>query len=77
MMNKLRIWRVVPTNTFGVQAPTYFVETQDNVLEKAEKSAISLAKQKSALSKFDTWNFRVLKQSVRKDEFGRYIPYHQ
>jgi len=77
MISRLRIWRVEPTSDTGIQAPTYFVETQDNVLEKAEKSAIELAKQKSVLSKFDTWNFRVIKQSVRKDEFGRYIRHHQ
>ena len=77
MMNKLRIWRVEPTNEFGVQAPTYFVETQDNVLEKAEKNANILAREKSVLSKFDTWNFRVIKQSVRKDNYGRYIKHHQ
>lgn len=77
MMDRLRIWRVVPTSKTGVQAPTYFVETQDDVLEKAERMAIKMAKERSALSKFDTWTFRVEKVTKRKDEFGRYIEYHQ
>ncbi len=36
MEKKLRIWRVVPTCKTGVQAPTYFVETQEGKLDKAE-----------------------------------------
>ena len=76
-MDRLRIWRVVPTSKTGVQAPTYFVETQDDVLEKAERMAIKMAKERSALGKFDTWIFRVEKVTKRKDEFGRYTEYHQ
>jgi len=77
MENKLRIWRVVPTSKTGVQAPSYFVETTEYVREKAEKVAIKMAKEKSALSNYDSWNFRVSKIEKRKDEFGRYISYHQ
>jgi hypothetical protein len=77
METKLRIWRVVPTDKIGVQAPTYFVETQEVKLEKAEVEAMRLAKSKSALSKFDGWKFNLTKEEKRKDRFGRYIRYHQ
>lgn len=77
MMSRLRIWRVVPTSETGSQAPTFFVETQDDVLEKAERVALKMAKELSALSKFDNWTFQLTKISKRKDEFGRYFTYHQ
>ena len=68
MENKLRIWRVVPTSKTGVQAPSYFVETTEYVREKAEKVAIKMAKEKSALSNYDSWNFRVSKIEKRKEK---------
>jgi len=74
---KLRIWRVVPTNQIGVQAPAYLVETTDYVFEKAEKKASKIARQQSGLKRFSEWKFIPTKLSVRKDDFGRYIPYHQ
>lgn len=77
MISKLRIWRVVPTNEFGVQAPTYFVETQDKELVKAINSAKKLAEDKSGLSRFKTWTYQVEKLNVRKDVYGRYVKYHQ
>jgi len=77
MTQKLRIWRVVPTSKTGVQAPTYFVETTEYVREKAEKEALSKAKQASALSKFDCWYFNLSKMKVRVDKHGRYIKHHQ
>jgi len=77
MISKLRIWRVVPTNKVGVQAPYFFVETTEEDREKAELKAKELARQKSALSKYDCWTFQLTKESVRKDEFGRYIKHHQ
>jgi hypothetical protein len=76
MITNLRIWRVVPTSKTGVQAPTFFVETTEEGREKAEKQAISLAKQRSALSTFDCWNFNVTKMAVRVKN-GKYIPHHQ
>jgi len=77
MVSKLRIWRVVPTNQIGVQAPALLVESTHGVFEKAEKEAIQLAKELSGLSRFDNWNFVPTKLSVRKDNFGRYWNYHQ
>jgi len=77
MISKLRIWRVVPTSETGAQAPSYFVETQDNGLEKSELSAIKLAKENSVLSKFDNWYFQVTKVNKKKDRFGRYFPNRQ
>lgn len=77
MDNKLRIWRVVPTNEFGVQAPYFFVETQESKLEKAEISALKKAEKLSRLSKFNNWDLIILKTKFRKDNFGRYIKYHQ
>ena len=77
MMNRLRIWRVVPTSQTGSQAPYFFVETQQNVLESAYLEAMRLAEEKCCLSKFDSWFFRLEKLSVRKDDFGRYFRYHQ
>lgn len=76
MTQKLRIWRVVPVYN-GVQAPTFFVETTEEVREKAEVSAVKQARVKSGLGKFDNWNFRLEKLSVRVDKFGRYIKHHQ
>ena len=78
MKNKLRIWRVVPTSKTGEQAPYFFVETTEEKLEKAETSALEMAKEKAkSLLRFDHWGIRMTKESVRKDEFGRYIEYHQ
>lgn len=77
MKTQLRIWRVVPVSKTNVQAPYYYVETTELILEKAYKSATKEARSKSQLSKFKDWNFRIEKQSLRKDEFGRYIEYHQ
>ena len=77
MINKLRIWRVVPTSKTGSQAPTFFVETTEEVLEKAERTALKMAKGLSGLSKFDNWSFQLTKTSKRKDKFGRYLNYHQ
>lgn len=78
MNNKLRIWRVVPTSKTGVQAPYFFVETTEEKLEKAESSALQMAKEHAkSLLRFDHWGIRMNKESVRKDEFGRYIEYHQ
>ena len=77
MMNKLRIWRVVPTSYTGAQAPTFFVETTENALENATNSAYKLAEEWCYLSKFDNWRFQLEKLKVRKDNFGRYIKHHQ
>jgi len=77
MRKTLRIWRVVPVSKTNVQAPFYFVETTEENREKAFANAQKQARSKSSLSRFDDWNFRVEKQSLRKDDFGRYVPYHQ
>ena len=78
MKNKLRIWRVVPTSKTGEQAPYFFVETTEEKLEKAETSALVMAKEKAkSLLRFDHWGIRMTKESLRKDEFGRYMKYHQ
>jgi len=77
MKKQLRIWRVVPVSQTNVQAPYYFIETTEPSLEKSFEVATKQAKLKSSLSRFKEWKFRVEKQSLRKDEFGRYIPYHQ
>lgn len=77
MINNLRIWRVVPTHVSGMQAPSFLVETTESVLEKAQGEALKKAKIESGLSRFATWYFEVEKLKVRKDEFGRYLPYHQ
>jgi len=54
MTQKLRIWRVVPVR-YGVQAPTFFVETTEDGREKAEESAMRQARLKSGLSRFKEW----------------------
>ncbi len=77
MIQKLRIWRVVPTSKTGVQAPTFFVETTEEGREKAEVIATKLAKQKSALSLYDCWFFKLTKMKIKVDRFGRYIENHQ
>jgi len=78
MTQKLRIWRVVPTSKTGEQAPYFFVETTEEKLEKAETSALVMAKEKAkSLLRFDHWGIRMTKESLRKDEFGRYYRYHQ
>jgi hypothetical protein len=78
MKNKLRIWRVVPTSKTGVQAPYFFVETTEEKLEKAESSALKMAEEMAkSLTRFDHWEIRMTKESLRKDEFGRYYRYHQ
>lgn len=74
MISKLRIWRVVPTSETGAQAPSFIVETQDDDLTTAERRAIKLGREKSALGKFDEWCFRVTKLDKKKDGFGRYFP---
>ena len=73
MKAKLRIWRVVPTNQIGVQAPTFFVETTNLTREKAEIQARIEATKRTGLS----WNLIIEKFNCRKDEFGRYWKYHQ
>jgi len=77
MTQKLRIWRVVPTSSAGVQAPTFFVETTENGREEAEKSANLQARQKSSLGKFNNWYFDLTKMNVRVDRHGKYIKHHQ
>jgi hypothetical protein len=77
MDKQLRIWRVVPVSKTNVHAPYYFVETTEKNREKAYEVALKEAKSKSALSRFTDWNFRVERQSLRKDDFGRYIVHHQ
>jgi hypothetical protein len=77
MKNILRIWRVVPTSKTGVQAPYFYVETQEEKLNNAEASALKKSKQISSLSRFPDWEFKLQKTSLRKDSFGRYIKYHQ
>ena len=77
MISKLRIWRVVPTNKVGVQAFYFYVETTEDNREKAELTAKNLARQKSALSKYDCWAFQLSRLSVRKDKFGKYVKHHQ
>lgn len=77
MDKQLRIWRVVPVSKTNAQAPYYFVETTELNREKAYVVALKEAKSKSALSRFTDWSFRVERQSLRKDEFGRYIVHHQ
>lgn len=76
MHAKTRIWRVVPVKN-GVQAPYFFVETTEYVLEKAKGNALKQAREKSSLSRFDEWKFDISKTSFRKDTFGRYWRYHQ
>jgi hypothetical protein len=77
MDKQLRIWRVVPVSKTNVQAPYYFVETTEKNREKAYEVALKQAKSKSSLSRFEEWNFRVERQSLRKDSIGRYVEYHQ
>ena len=78
MSSNLRIWRVVPTSKTGVQAPYFFVETQELKREKAEINAIKIANERcSALTRFDEWECILHKVSKRKDNFGRYFKYHQ
>lgn len=72
----LRIWRVEPTYK-GVQAPTFFVETTENGLEKSKINALKQARGKSSLSRFEEWKFNLSKENVRKDSLGRYWYYHQ
>lgn len=65
------LWQVDTTHQMGYQAPTYFVETMYEVvsskskrenLEKEEKLALDLAKQKSRLNDFpDKWKITVTK----------------
>lgn len=77
MIDKLRIWRVVPTSKTGVQAPLFFVETTEESREKSELSAMKIARAKSPLGKYPEWDFKLTKMIVRKDQFGRYIKHHQ
>lgn len=77
MISKLRIWRVVPTNKVGVQAPSFFVESTKDDLKKAEEEAEKLARIRTRLSSFKDWSFQLEKVRARKDEYGRYFKYHQ
>ena len=77
MRTQLRIWRVVPTSKTGLQAPSFFVETTEFVLEKANATALKVAKTKTRLSDFKDWVIKVEKTYLRKDDFGRYLKYHQ
>jgi len=74
---KLRIWRVVPTNQIGVQAPYFFVETTNLTREKAEIQARIDASKRTGLSRYESWNLTIEKFHCRKDGFGRYFKYHQ
>lgn len=77
-MNKLRIWRVVPTSKTGVQAPYFFIETTEEVLEKAELSARKQANSRTRLADFDCWKLNLTKTALRLDKNGRkYVKYHQ
>lgn len=76
MQSNTRIWRVVPVKN-GVQAPYFFVETTENVLEKAKTQVLKKAKEKSPLLSYGEWNIDIIKTSYRKDFYGRYWKYHQ
>lgn len=77
MLSKLRIWRVVPISQAGVQAPMFFVETTEFKREKALIQAELEASKRSGLSRFSSWNLTIEKFNRRKDQFGRYLKYHQ
>ena len=77
MISNLRIWRVVPTCKTGVQAPSFFVESTEDELKKAQEEAEKLARMKTRLSAFPDWTFQLEKVRARKDEYGRYFKYHQ
>jgi len=77
MKKQLRIWRVVPVSKTNAQAPYYFVETTEYRREVAEELAYKEARKRCTLSRFEDWDFRVEKEPIRKDEFGRYMWYHQ
>lgn len=77
MNAKLRIWRVATISQTGMHAPSFFVESTKDELEKAEIEAMKVARTQSTLSRFDNWRFELTKCKVRKDKFGRYIEHHQ
>lgn len=61
-MNKLRLWRVDSQSSSGNQAPSFFIETSTPeawTREKSEQDAIRIAKEKSGLGRFSSWNFTV------------------
>lgn len=63
MNNKQRLWRVEVSNSFGLQAPSFWVETSTpgtQTREVAEQEALQMAKEHTALSRFpEIWYFRV------------------
>lgn len=77
MEKQTRIWRVVPTNEIGNQAPTFYVETTEKERSKAEISALKQAQSKTRLSNFSNWDLSLTRMNLRVDRFGRYFKHHQ
>lgn len=62
MNSKLRLWRVDAQNSSGHRAPSFYIETAAHSnwsREEAEQEAIQIAREKSGLGRFESWNFRV------------------
>lgn len=71
-----RIWRATPVQG-TVNAPSFFVESTIESLEKAKEEALQIASTRTRLSHFKSWNIDVEKCRMRKDKYGRYWKYHQ
>ena len=76
MISKTRIWRATPVQG-AAKAPSFFVETTENVLEKAKEAALKQASTMTPLSHLKGWTIQLEKCRMRKDEYGRYWKYHQ
>lgn len=78
MNNKQRLWRVEVSNSFGLQAPSFWVETSTpgtKPREVAEQEALQMAKEKTGLSRFPKiWSIRVehLENMFQID--GKWVP---
>lgn len=68
-MKNTQLFRVVPVNEIGVQAPTFFVRvekvqvtnkiTKRQAREKTISNAESMAREKSGLGRFKNWKFKL------------------
>jgi len=78
MNNKQRLWRVEVTNSFGLQAPSFWVETStpgNKSREEAEQEAIQLAKEYTALSRYPkVWRITVYHLEGMFQLNGKWVP---
>ena len=61
-----RLWRVDVIHADGYHAPYFIIETESDREYKAEAEALKEAKERSILSKYESWSFFATNLNRRK-----------